>query len=165
MWSRFESGPEGDAAWAAFTEYLHLATPRVTVDEFARSHKTPAKVLEWSLVWMWDLRVAAFDDWSAQSALRKNYPVSHPLIIAILRLCTEELKRYEASQHDCTTPMFSMSETLRMLKEVRAAERDIARLQKEVDEAQKAGTPVHDFSKLTLDEARQLDTLLAKVAT
>lgn len=165
LWTRFESGPEGDAAWSAFAEYLHLAVPRVSVLDFAKSWRgRPADPLKWSVEWFWEARVAAYDEWSSQAGLRRMYPVTSPAILAVLRICVVELKKYEQAQKEATGSygFLSMSECLRMLKEVRAAERDIARLSKEAEEAKASGAAIPDFSKLTLEEARQLDTLLGK---
>lgn len=164
MWSRFESGDEGEAAWAAFSEYLHLATPRLSVEEFARSHRTPGLVLKWSMQWMWESRVDAYDEYTSQANIRKFYPVTSPLIIRVMRLCLAELQKWEAAQKDSTVGFIPFRDCLSMLREVRAAERDLARMTKEQEEAKLAGAVAHDFSKLTLEEQRLLDGLLAKVS-
>lgn len=164
VWSRFE---QEDDAYAAFSEYLHLASPRPPILDYARDHKRHADILRWALAWMWEARVTAYDEYTAQAPMRRFYPVSHPIILALLRMCVAEMKKFEEAQRlSGEAPgFFTMAECLKMMREVRAAERDIARLEKEQKEAQAEGALVHDFSRLTLEEHRMFDNLLNKVMT
>lgn len=169
LWSRFEPQGHGDAAWSAFAEYLHLGAPRPTIDDWARSRGEiypgrSAEILRWSVEWMWDARVDAYDEWSSQASLRKHYPASHPLILSVMRMCASELRKYEKAQTLVEGHGFlTIDQCLKMMREVRAAERDISRLQAEQDTAKALGAVVQDFSRLSLEESRALDALLEKV--
>lgn len=169
VWQRFPL--DSDEAFAAFCEWLHLPSPRLAVDEWARGQATkaspgrPGLILKWYMENYWEERAAAYDHWVAQAPLRKQYPVSHPMILGVMRMCLAELKKYEAAQSRAgdAPGYFSMGDCLKMMSHVLRAEKEIARLTKEQEKAKESGAVVQDFSRLSLEEARIFDTLLAKV--
>lgn len=118
---------------------------------------------------MWAERAAAYDEWSAQSLTRRVYPITNPILIVLTRILLKEIRKFSAAQDMAgDVPGFdglSIKDIGRLYKMCADAEIQVHRLQKDQEEAVARGDSVLDITKLTLEEQRTMDLLLAKCAS
>jgi hypothetical protein len=111
----------------------------------------------------------AFDYDAHQSSVtvRKVYPLISPLLLSIYRIASVELGKYERAQQNAgDAPGFvDIRAVLKMLDVLAKAEskiKDLALKEKEIAQNLGPAEVAVDFSRITVEEHRMLEAIMAK---
>ena len=177
-WKR--QGNETDTAFALFSEWLHAADSdgcRPDVYSWAeeRSAKEAAETIaQWRSYIMacadahtWAARAADYDDHTQNLVIRKVYPMVSPLFMTFYRMVRVELDKYEKAQAQASeAPGFIdlrlLVKIVDMLTKAEGKTQEFALREKEIAASLPPSEAAVDFSRLSLDEQRTLDALMAK---
>ena len=167
-WSRLHG--ELDAAYAAFTEWLHSVDGnglRQDLYEWSGRWEDDGRrsdILRWANVDYWILRARAYDAWVGKRQVIKNFPLCAPAGVLMVKIATTELEKISAMQDRAGDIPGAL--------DARLIDRWFARVLKMEESARKwdavqtasltPGAALYDFTKLEIDEIRVLEALHEK---
>ncbi len=169
-WTRL--GGESNDAFAAFQDWLHSTDSngfRKDLYEWARDKQDEgitSEVLAWAHHDHWLIRAKEYDVFVGKRSIIKNFPLTAPACVLMVKLATVELERMSKAQ-DSTEFSGTVDPRLveRYLRLALSAEREARKVDMLVQAKGNKGessSEVYDFLQLDIEELRLMEPLLDK---
>ena len=152
---------EVGAPYAAFSQWLHAGAGRPVPSVWA-ALTGDARVNDWAQNGLWAQRAALYDMHQATRHVVVHVPLLAGITPRLLALVEARLRDLERMTSAGQLEAVTTPEMIQLVRALLAIQRECARVQEASPPADDGGGSDFDYSKLTVDELRELHRLTQK---